>query len=161
VLTWVATTGNAALGFAYLFIGAAGAALRAGGLPAMMTAYAEAPAAEQAAITADFRTVTVVIFIALGALEALLGGLWLLGVGQAMTRERRGLGSVTMLLGLAYFGYGAGEWLRIEPLIALGALAFLVLPFWAIWLGIVIWRNRDPAKQTLEPATAAEHFAAT
>jgi len=37
----------AVMGLAYLFIGAAGAALRASVLPAMMAAYADAPTAEQ------------------------------------------------------------------------------------------------------------------
>jgi len=139
-------------GLAYLFIGAVGAALRAGVLPAMMVAYAEAPTADQAAIAADFRTMTVVIFIGLGALEALLGGVWLLGSGLVLSRERRILGIVTAILGLATFGYGTGEWLRIEPLIALGALAFLVLPFWAVWLGIVIWRHAEQREPALESA---------
>jgi hypothetical protein len=142
-------------GLAYLFIGAVGAALRASVLPAMMVAYAEAPAADQAAIAADFRTMTVVIFIGLGALEALLGGLWLLGGGMVLSRERRVLGIVTAILGLAYLAYGVGEWFRIEPLITLGALAFLVLPFWAIWLGIIIWRRAEGSEPELELATAA------
>ncbi len=149
------------LGLAYLFIGAVGAALRASVLPAMMAAYAEAPAADQAAIAADFRTMTVVIFIGLGALEALLGRVWLLGSGLVLRGERRLLGILTVMLGLAYFGYGAGEWFRIEPLITLGALAFLVLPFWAVWLGIVIWQNPKRAEPAIEPATTAEHFAST
>jgi len=102
--------------------------------------------------------VTEVIFVGLGALEALLGGLWLVGTGQVMIGERRVLGIVTVLLGLAYFGYGAGEWLRIEPLIALGALAFLVLPFWELWLGIVIWRNPEMTRHAMEPARASEQF---
>ena len=149
------------LGLAYLFIGAVGGALRASVLPAMMAAYAEAPAAEQAVIAADFRTMTVVIFIGLGALEALLGGLWLLGSGRVLRGERRILGLVTAMLGLAFLGYGAGEWLRIEPLISLGALLFLVWPFWAVWLGVVIWRNPKRAEPTIEPVTTAEHFAST
>lgn len=141
-------------GLAYLFIGAVGAALRASVLPAMMVAYAEAPAADQAAIAADFWTMTVVIFIGLGALEAMLGGLWLLGGGLVLSSERRILGIVTTILGLAYFGYGAGEWLRIEPMIALGAVAFLVLPFWAVWLGIVIWRRDEQSALSMAPEVA-------
>jgi len=143
----------AVFGLAYLFIGAVGAALRASVLPAMMAAYAEAPAAGQAAIAADFRTMTVVIFIGLGALEALLGGLWLLGSGLVLRGEQRILGIVTAMLGLTYLGYGAGEWFRIEPLITLGALAFLVLPFWAVWLGIVILRGTERSKPAMEPST--------
>jgi len=142
-------------GLAYLFIGAVGGALRASILPAMMVAYAEAPAADQAAIAADFRTMTVVIFIGLGALEALLGGVWLLSIGRVLSRERRVLGIVTAAIGLVFFGYGAGEWLSIEPLISLGALAFLIWPFWAVWLGIVILRGAERSMPAMEPATAA------
>ena len=142
-------------GLAYLFIGAVGGALRASILPAMMVAYSEAPAADQTAIAADFRTMTVVIFIGLGALEALLGGVWLLSIGRVLSRERRVLGIVTAAIGLVFFGYGAGEWLSIEPLISLGALAFLIWPFWAVWLGIVILRGAERSMPAMEPATAA------
>jgi hypothetical protein len=144
----------AVFGLAYLFIGAVGAALRAGVLPAMMVAYADASAANQAAIAADFRTMAVVIFVGLGALEALLGGLWLLGSGLVLRSERRSLGIVTVVLGLAYLAYGGGEWFRIEPLITLGALAFLVWPFWAVWLGVVIWRQAEHKEPALEAAHA-------
>jgi hypothetical protein len=94
------------------------------------------------------------IFIGLGALEALLGGVWLLGSGLAIRGERHILGIVTASLGLAYLGYGAGEWLRVEPQLALGAPAFLVLPFWAVWLGSLILRGAEWAAPSQEPAAA-------
>jgi hypothetical protein len=143
-----------ASGLAYLLLGAVGGALRASVLPEMMVAYAEAPVAAQAAIAANFQTMTVVIFTGLGALEAILGGVWLLGNGLAMRSERRLLGIAAAILGIATLGYGAGELLRVEALVNLGAITYLLFPFWVMWLGLVILRGAEQGRPADQPAPA-------
>jgi hypothetical protein len=127
-------------GLASIFIGVIGAGLRVGVLPELMSAYAQAPDARRQVLSVVFQTVTNVIFAALGPVEAILAGLWLLGIGLALRGERRGPGILAVILGIAFLGSGFGAMFQIE-LLAMLDLAYLISPIWALWLGIVIWRD--------------------
>jgi hypothetical protein len=142
-------------GLASIFIGVIGAGLRAGVLPEMMSAYAQAPDAQRQVLSIVFQTVTNVIFVALGPVEGILAGLWLLGIGLVLRSERRGLGIFAVILGIAMLGSGFGAMFQIE-LLAMLQLVYFVSPIWALWLGIVIWRHAENEKseQSLEPAPA-------
>lgn len=133
-------------GLGSIFIGVIGAGLRAGVLPEMMSAYAQAPDAQRQVLSVVFQTVTNVIFAALGPVEGILAGLWLLGIGLVLRSERRGLGIFAVILGIAMLGSGFGAMFQIE-LLAMLQLAYFVSPIWALWLGVVIWRGADKSEQ--------------
>ena len=140
-------------GLAFIFIGAVGASLRAGVLPGMMSAYAQAASAQGQILSTIFQTVIDVIFGAIGPLESLLFGLWLLGIGLVLRGERRSLGIIAVILGIAFLGTAFGDMLQVEPLSML-ELAYFISPIWVLWLGIVIWRRGEQSEHIVEAATA-------
>lgn len=140
-------------GLANIFIGAVGASLRVGVLPEMMSAYAQATNAQGQILSAVFQSVVDVIFGVIGPLESLLFGLWLLGIGLVLRIDRRGLGIIAVILGMAFLGTAFGEMLRIE-LLSMLELAYFISPIWVLWLGFVIWRRGEQIEQMVEAATA-------
>jgi hypothetical protein len=48
---------------------------------------------------------------------------------------------------------GAGWLLRVGPLARLEN-AFFLVPFWTVWLGIVIWRRGEQSEQMAAAAAA-------
>lgn len=144
-------------GLGFAFIGAAGAVLRAGAMPEMITAYAQATGAEREMLIVAFTMLTGIIFSALGLLEAVLLGVWWLGIGLVLRRERSALGILTTILGIATLVSGVGTVVRIDALIALAAITWLLWPIWALWLGINIARHDKISDFVPEPAAAASH----
>ncbi|MGD2047847.1 MAG: DUF4386 family protein [Chloroflexota bacterium] len=140
-------------GLAFIFIGAVGASLRAAVLPEMMSAYAQAASAQGQILSTIFQTVIDVIFGAIGPLESLLSGLWLLGIGLVLRGERRGLGIIAVILGIAFLGTAFGDMLQVEPLSML-EMTYFISPIWVLWLGIVIWRRGEQSEHIGETATA-------
>lgn len=141
------------LGLSSILLGVIGAAVRAGFWPPMMIAYSNAAEAQRAMLEIVFRSVTNFTFESLYALDSILAGLWWLGIGLVLRRERRNLGIATVILGIAIHGAGLGWLLRVDPLARLELFYFLE-PFWAIWLGVIIWRGEERDERTLEAATA-------
>jgi len=127
-------------GLGYIFIGAIGSAVLVSVAPPMMSAYPQALEAQRAVLEAVFQVVTDLGIVALFSLSYILGGVWWLGIGLILRVERRILGIVTVVQGIVTLGYGVGVMLRLEPLAMLEPLTFFA-PIWAMWLGIVIWRN--------------------
>lgn len=141
-------------GLSGLLLAAIGALLRATLYPPLMSAYPQASEAQQEILMVIFRGITDFNFEGLGALEYIFWGIWWLGIGLVLRSERRSLGIVTLILGIAFLGAGAGWLLRVGPLATLENVFFLV-PFWVVWLGIVIYR-RDEYQPALNPVERAE-----
>ena len=120
----------------------------------MMSAYAQASEAQQATLAAVFQNFTDLGIVALFSLSYILGGVWWLGIGIMLQVERRILGIVTALQGIVTLAYGAGVMLQIEPLTMLEMLTFFA-PIWALWLGVVIWRNSARSEPSREAAKTA------
>jgi len=139
-------------GLGSIFLGLIGAAIRANFWPAMMTAYPDVTEAQRPALEAVFVAVTDFTFEGLYGLDSLLGGLWWLGIGLVMRTERRILGIITTVLGIAILGAGFGWLLQIDLLARL-ELFYFFQPLWAIWLGIVIWRLPEKQSSVVESAT--------
>ncbi len=114
--------------------------VRASIWPPMMSAYPAAAAAQRQVIEVVFKAVTDFSFEGMYAINAILAGMWWLGIGLVLRLERRVLGIATAILGAAILGAGAGWLLRVDPLARL-ELFYFFEPFWALWLGIVIWRQ--------------------
>jgi len=128
-------------GLASLLLSAIGSLMRATFYPPLMNAYSLVSETQRDVLMVIFQGLTNFNFEGLWSLELIFGGIWWLGVGSLLRRERRILGIVTMILGIAYLVAGAGWLLRVEPLARLENVFFFV-PFWTVWLGIVIWRDR-------------------
>jgi len=145
---------STAFGLGAIFIGVVGAALRATVIPSMMTAYAQAGEAQREALASSFQLLAAVVFDGIGALEYILFGVWWLGVGLALQAERRWLGVCLTLLGACYLLAGAGYFLQVPALRSLEGIVFLVLPVWALWLGITLWRVPGPSQPALSAGPA-------
>jgi hypothetical protein len=141
------------LGLTSIVLGVIGAAIRASFFPPMMIAYPQAAEAQRAVLEVVFRAVTDFTFESLYALDSILAGVWWLGIGLVLRAERRSLGMTTVILGIAVLGAGAGWLLRVDPLARL-ELFYFFEPFWALWLGVVIWRGAGKSEQRVEAATA-------
>jgi hypothetical protein len=128
------------LGFGYIFVGAIGSAVLVSLAPPLMLVYPQVLESQRNVVQAVFQVVTDLGIVALFSLSYILGGFWWLGIGLVLRAERRILGSLTVLQGLVTLVYGVGAMLHIEALTNLEALTFLA-PIWALWLGVVIWRN--------------------
>jgi hypothetical protein len=129
-------------GLASLLLSATGSLLRATLYPPLMNAYSLASENQRDVLMVIFQGITDFNFEGLWALELIFGGIWWLGIGPLLRSERRILGIVTMILGIVYLVAGAGWLLRVGPLARLENVFFFV-PFWTVWLGIVIWRNPE------------------
>ena len=99
-----------------------------------------AAGAERDTLEIVYRSVAAFTFVGLYPIDSLLAGLWWLGIGLLLRFERKALGIATALLGIAIIGAGLGWLLRVESFARLELFYFLE-PFWAIWLGVVMWRS--------------------
>lgn len=147
------------LGLISIVIGIFGAALRATFFPVMMVAYPQVAEAQSQTLQVIFLSLSDFTFEGLYALDSLLAGLWLLGIGLVLRAERRTLGIATLVLGVAILGAGLGWLLQIDPLARL-ELAYFLQPLWAIWLGIVIYRRDEQIEPAMKPGGRAELYGA-
>jgi hypothetical protein len=142
-------------GFAYILTGAITVSLLGGAVPPLMRAYDAASGPQREMLLVTFQTVIDLTFHGVGPLAYLLGGLWWLGTGVALSNERRVLGIVTIILGGLSVAYWVQLAFRIEPLRFVETLVLLLIPIWAVWLGMVIARGAERHEYSVEPAPAA------
>lgn len=141
-------------GLSSLLLAAVGALLRATLYPPLMTAYSQASENQRDVLMVIFQGITDFNFEGLWALELVFWGIWWLGIGLVLRGERRGLGIATVLLGIAFLGAGVGWLLGGGPLARL-EIAFFLVPFWVVWLGVVIWRRTGQIEQITEATAIA------
>ena len=132
-------------GLTSLLLAAIGSLLRATLYPSLMSAYSQASEIQRDVLMVIFQGITNFNFEGLYALDLVFSGIWWLGIGPLLRSDRRILGTVTTILGIAYLLAGAGWLLRFGPLARLEN-AFVFVPFWTMWLGIVIWRNPEKSE---------------
>ena len=145
-------------GVVYVFIGALGVSINAAVFPDLMTQYADAGPERRAALEIVFTVFANATMVGLwGIFVRLVGGLYWIGIGILLRRERRYVGYFTILVGLLALLSTLGNVLQIAPIIGLGTLGYLLgFPLWALWLGIVLYRNPSIAPvEAAEPATTA------
>lgn len=129
-------------------------AVRASIWPPIMAAYPQALGTQREVLQVVFGAMTDFAFESMYAVNSILGGLWLLGMGLILRSEQRILGIVTAIMGAAVLLAGIGWITRVDPLARL-ELFYFIQPFWAVWLGIVIWRQTEKVEQMAVAATAA------
>jgi len=121
--------------------------------PSMMAAYPQAAEAQREVLLVVFKAITDFDFESIYAFSSMLGGIWWLGMGLLLRSERRVLGVATAIMGAAFLCAGIG-WLTRIDLLARLELFYFLEPFWAVWLGIVIWKRVERSEKLVEIAAA-------
>ena len=128
--------------------------LLAAGEPPLAQTYIEASEEARPAIIAIYewqRYATAILFDVFGFF---LLGVWLFVnsvVGLRSGGLPKGLSWFGVIAALLSFSFSIGYITQIEWLgeAGLGALAFLAVPVWLIWLGIVFWRTNDESQSKI------------
>jgi hypothetical protein len=130
-------------GLAYILIGSMGAIVLSAVLPPLINDYAQASVSQRDTLQVVFNGFLNAVFLGLwNPLEVFLLGIWLVGLGPLIQRERRALGIVTRLLGLSALIDSAGRFLNIESMFIVGSSGlFLLVPIWLIWWVIDLLRK--------------------
>jgi hypothetical protein len=142
---------------AYCLIGAIGGAMLATALPTLIREYASATSgSRQVSLQSVFTGYTDGIYRGLwNLLEEFLAGIGWIGFGLLLRTERRRLGLVTIVLGVACLVDSFGTALNVDVIASTGLLVYLVLaPLWACWMGVGLLRAPSPGAVTDQPVAA-------
>lgn len=134
VKPWVADVG--AIGaFAYIFVGAAGAAILATVGSSLVAAYSVAAPPEQAAVAASFEVLRDTVYFGLWQmLDPLTAGTWILTVGWLLLRERPLIGRFLIVLSGGLGLLSLMTMLGIHSLTVLLSIVAGVVLVWAGWI---------------------------
>ncbi len=130
-------------GLAYILIGSMGAIVLSAVLPPLINHYVQASASQRDNLQVIFNSFLNAVFLGLwNPLEVFLLGIWLIGLGPLIQRERRALGVVTRLLGFSALIDSAGRFLDIQTIFFIGSSGlFLLVPVWLIGWAIDLLRK--------------------
>lgn len=130
-------------GLAYILIGSIGAIVLSAVLPPLINEYAQASASQRDHLQVVFNSFLNAVFLGLwNPLEVFLLGIWLVGLGPLIQRERRALGIVTRLLGLSALIDSIGRFLDIGTIFFIGSSGlFLLVPIWLTWWAVDLLRK--------------------
>ena len=130
-------------GLAYILIGSMGAIVLSAVLPPLINDYVQASASQRDNLQVIFNSFLNAVFLGLwNPLEVFLLGIWLIGLGPLIQRERRALGVVTRLLGFSALIDSAGRFLDIQTIFFIGSSGlFLLVPVWLIGWAIDLLRK--------------------
>jgi hypothetical protein len=134
VKPWLADIGTIGA-FAYIFVGAAGAAILATVGSSLVEAYGAAAPADQVAIETSFDVLRNIVYFGLWQmLDPIIAGIWVSSVGWLLLSERPGLGRFLVVLGVGLMGLSGLTMLGIHSLGTLLAGVGLILLVWLGWV---------------------------
>lgn len=132
-------------GLAYSLIGSMGAIVLSAVLPALVNDYAHAAVQRREILEIVFSSFMNAVYLGLwNPLEALMFGIWMLGMGPFVQRERQALGMVMRVLGFFALLDALGRFVNVDAIFFIGVAGMLLFPVWLPWLGIDLLRH--PAK---------------
>jgi hypothetical protein len=128
---------------AYCLLGAAGAAMLTTAIPPLIEAYPAAGPDGRRVLEQVYAAQSDDVYVGMwNLLETFLGGLGWLGFGWLLRSRGRGVGVLTLALGLASLIDSLGTILNLEWLSLAGLNLYLVLaPTWALVMGVRLLRQ--------------------
>jgi len=131
-------------GTSYILLGAIGAAILAVMWPSFLTKFPTASPEQQETIKLLFDTFSQMVYGGLwNLLDTILAGVWFVGVGIFILREKRLLGWFTIMVGVISLLDGVGNIFEIHVLAETALNLFLILaPIWAIVMGYAMLKNK-------------------
>lgn len=133
---WLADIGTAGA-FAYIFVGAAAAAILAIVGSSLVEAHATAAPSDRAAIANAFELLRDGVFFAIWqTLDPITAGTWILSVGWLLLAERRVIGRLLVSFGVGLMALSLTTVLGIHSIIVILAAVVVVVVAWAGWVAI-------------------------
>jgi hypothetical protein len=142
-------------GFAFFLTAAIVLSFVGAVVPPLMRAYETASGSQRDVLLVVLTALFDMLYNGGGPLVYLFAGIWWLGTGAVLRKERRILGIVTLIMGVFGLGVWAEQTFRIEPLVFTEDVIYYLTYIWAVWLGIVIWRRVETREQMVEAAAVA------
>lgn len=127
-------------GASYLLIGAVGASILAVTWTSFLTKFPISSAEQQETIKLLFESFSLMVGDGIWNLfDTIVGGVWWIGIGIFIKREKLFLGWFTIIVGVLSLSDGFGNILEINAIAETALNLFLILaPTWAIFLGVSI-----------------------
>lgn len=139
---WLADLGLTGA-FAYIFVGAAAAAILATTGSSLIGAYDSAAPADRPAIATSFGLLRDALYFGVWqTLDAITAGTWIFSVGWLLLVDRPVLGRFLVLVGISWWALAVLTMLDIHSLAVVGAVLVVVLVLWLGWV-IVHRRGRE------------------
>ena len=129
-------------GVGYSLIGIMGAVLLGVAVPTIANGYASATPTQQESMQVFLNIFYNMIVRGLwNPLEILLLGVWFLGIGSFLRRERPTLGILTLIIGVFAMLDALGWITQVEIIFRIGVFGISLLIIWGAWFGINILRQ--------------------
>jgi hypothetical protein len=129
-------------GISYSLIGSIGAILLGVVVPTLANDYPSAAPSQQEAMRVIIDVFYSMIVRGLwNPLEILLLGIWFLGIGSFLRRERSALGVLTLIIGGFAMLDALGWIIQVELIFRVGVFGISLLIAWGTWFGINVVRR--------------------
>jgi hypothetical protein len=129
-------------GISYSLIGSLGAVLLGVVIPTLAREYPAAAPSQQEAMQVMVKVFYSMVVRGLwNPLEIFLLGIWCLGIGSLLRRERAALGVLTLLIGGFAMVDTLGWIIQVELIFRLGVFGISLLIVWGAWFGTSVLRR--------------------